>query len=231
MNFIKCNREKCVYCGTDKSLTVDHVPPKSLLPQPYPVNLITVPACFPCNQSFQRDDEYLRTMLCIDVRASKNTAARSNLAAVLRSLQRANAKAFVAYLTKQAESSVILGQDGSPMGQVFELDKARANKTGERFIRALYFHETGTPVPSDAVVRVACNMGLRSSDAEFKEMCRALAAFRERKHGYVGTAFGYLAALEPKSSAWLMQLYDFFVWLGTVDSRAVVPSQNPFNLA
>ena len=120
---------------------------------------------------------------------------------------------------------MILGQDGSPMGQVLELDKARVNRTGGRFIRALYFHETGTVLARDAAIRVACNMGLRATDAAFKEICRALAAFRERRHGYVGTAFGYLAALEPDSSAWLMQLYDFFVWLGTVDCRAAVPER------
>jgi hypothetical protein len=225
MNFIKSICEKCVYCGTDKNLTVDHVPPQLLLPQPYPQNLITVPACFPCNQSFQKDDGYLRTMLCLDVRASKNSAAQSNLPAVLRSLRRANAKAFAEYLRRQAESSVILGQDGSPLGQVFELDKVRANRIGQRFIRALYFHETGTALPRNAVIRVACNMGLRTIDTEFNEICRVLAVFRDRGHGYIGRAFGYLAALEPESSAWLMQLYDFFVWLGTVDCKGCSTGQ------
>lgn len=94
------DREGCIYCGTDRDITVDHVPPKLLLAQPYPANLITVPACFQCNQSFQKDDEYLRTMLCIDVRAQGNTVAQSNLPAVLRSLQRANARAFAEYLTR-----------------------------------------------------------------------------------------------------------------------------------
>jgi hypothetical protein len=88
------SREKCGYCGTDKSVTVDHVPPKLLLMRPYPPNLITVPACFPCNQSFQKDDEYLRAMLCIDVRASRNMAAQSNLPAALRSLQKPEARAL-----------------------------------------------------------------------------------------------------------------------------------------
>jgi hypothetical protein len=111
------------------------------------------------------------------------------------------------------------------MGQVLELDKERANRIGQRFIRALYFHETGMAVPRNTVIRVACNMGLRTIDTEFSEICRVLAAFRDRKHGYIGTAFGYLAALEPEFSAWLMQFYDFFVWLGTVDCRAVVPDR------
>lgn len=210
----------CVYCGTDKDLTVDHVPPKLLLMRPYPSDLITVPACGACNQSFQKDDEYLRTMLCVDVRNSKNTVAQFNLQAVMRSLQRPQAQAFAAHLAGRAETSTILGQDGSPLGQIFELDKVRANRVGQRFIRALYFHEIGTALPSDAVLRVECNTQLRTIDAQFKEICRALAGFRERRHCVIGTAFGYLAALESSCSAWLMQLYDCFVWLGTVDCRA-----------
>jgi hypothetical protein len=75
------SRDRCIYCGADKDLTDDHVPPKLLLMRPYPENLITVPACEICNQSFQKDDEYMRTMLAIDVRASKNAAARVDNAA------------------------------------------------------------------------------------------------------------------------------------------------------
>lgn len=207
----------CVYCGADKNLTVDHVPPKLLLEKPYPPNLITVPACFACNQSFQKDDEYTRTMLCIDVRNAKNAAAQFNLPAVLRSLQKPNAQAFAAYLAGKAEKSIVLGQDGAPMGQIFELDKVRANRTGRRFIQALYYHETGTALPSSAVIRAECNDRLRRTDSEFKEICRLLAKFHEHRHGFVGESFGYLAALHSSYSIWLMQLYDSFVWLGTVD--------------
>jgi len=158
-------------------------------------------------------------MLCIDVRAASNSAAQANFPAVMRSLQRPDAKKFVEYLSKQAENSVVLGPGGRPVGQVFELDKARLNRTGARIVRALHFVETGTPLPKDAVVRVGCNVNMRTIDAEFKDMARALAGFPERRAKYVGSAFAYLAALAPESSAWLMQLYDFFVWLGTVDYR------------
>jgi hypothetical protein len=215
------DRRNCIYCGTDEDITVDHVPPRMLLTEPYPPNLITVPACYPCNQSFQKDDEYLRTMLCIDIRNSKNSAAQFNLPAVMRSLQRENGRAFAAYLASKAETSTVLRQDGFPLGQVFELDKVRANRTGQRFVRALYFRETGTTLPSRAVLRVECNTELRTIDPEFKEICRALARFRERRHGFVGDAFGYLGALEPSASAWLIQLYNSFVWLATVDCRAI----------
>ena len=39
------------------------------------------------------------------------------------------------------------------MGQAFELDKARVNRTGEQLLRAFYFTEMGTPIPRDAGVQ------------------------------------------------------------------------------
>jgi hypothetical protein len=213
------DREKCIYCGTDKDITVDHVPPKLLLEQPYPENLITVPTCFPCNQSFQKDDEYLRIMLCIDVRASRNIAAQSNLPAVLRSLQRSNAKGFVEYLANQSSVSAILDQYGAPMGQVMELDNTRTKRTGQRFIRALYFAVVGTALPQHTPIRVGAKLGLRARDADTITIARALKALPDWRNGSVGTAFSYVGAIGPEFSFWFMLLYDFFFWLGTVDCR------------
>jgi hypothetical protein len=148
------------------------------------------------------------------------------LPAVLRSLQKPNARAFVEYLARKANSSVILGPDGAPMGQVFELDKARVNRAGERFIRALYFHETGTALPRDALVRVGCQMDLRSTDADTITIARAMRALPDWRDGSVGTAFSYLAALGAGMSFWFMLLYDFFFWCGTTDCRGSRTVQN-----
>ena len=212
--------ERCIYCGSERDLTVDHVPPKLLLMRPHPENLITVPACRTCNQSFQKDDEYTRTLLSVDVRASRNSAARSNLPAVSRSLQRPDARGFVEYLASQTTQSTVLGPDGSPIGQVIELDKSRVNRTGQRIVRALHFVEVGTPL-ADSVVRVGSNMGLRATDADTITIARALKTLPDWRDGSVGTAFSYVAAIGPGFSFWFMLLYDFFFWLGTVDSRGV----------
>ena len=216
--------KRCVYCGTDKDLTVDHVPPKLLLARPYPPNLLTVPACLTCNQSFQKDDEYTRTMLCIDVRAAKNPTAQSNLPAVVRSLKRPDARSFAEYLGRRAESSIVLGQDGFPLGQAFELDKTRVNRTGERLVRAFHLVEMGTPVPRNKTVRVACNMSLKPTDPDTQMIARMMKAFPDWRNGSVGTAFSYVAAFSDAGSVWLMLLYDFFFWLGIVQPTAGVPA-------
>jgi hypothetical protein len=53
---------RCIYCGKE-ALTWDHIPSKSLLEKPYPNNLITVPACSTCNNSFSTHEEYLLNIL------------------------------------------------------------------------------------------------------------------------------------------------------------------------
>lgn len=52
----------CIYCGR-RADTVDHVPPRVLLENPYPPNLRTVPACQPCNSGWSSDEEYVATLL------------------------------------------------------------------------------------------------------------------------------------------------------------------------
>jgi len=50
----------CVYCGSAVQLTREHVFPKNLFLPPKPKNLVTVPACKSCNESYDQDDEYFR---------------------------------------------------------------------------------------------------------------------------------------------------------------------------
>jgi hypothetical protein len=187
--------------------------------KPYPKNLITVPACLKCNQSFQKDDVYMRTMLSLDVRASGNPDARSNLPAVLRSLQKPDAKGFVEYLVSRTSPTAILDMDGSPMGRAIEFDNARVSRAGQRIIRGLHFSQVGTSVPTGAIVKVAAQRDIKSSDAAPMMMARLMQILPDWKHGSVGTAFSYVAAIGSEYSVWLMMVYDFFFWMGTVEYK------------
>jgi hypothetical protein len=61
------NKGFCVHCG-GPSETVDHVPSKVFLEEPYPSNLMSSPACWRCNNGFSADEEYLACLLeCIVV--------------------------------------------------------------------------------------------------------------------------------------------------------------------
>jgi hypothetical protein len=54
---------RCYLCGGTQDLTRDHVPPANLFLEPRPTNLITVPCCRNCNQSYSLDDEAMRAWL------------------------------------------------------------------------------------------------------------------------------------------------------------------------
>lgn len=56
------NKGFCVHCGGPTE-TVDHVPSKVLLDEPYPENLMAAPACRECNNGLSLDEEYLACLL------------------------------------------------------------------------------------------------------------------------------------------------------------------------
>lgn len=56
-NWEKGRSSGCIYCGKP-ARTREHIPPKSLLIEPFPENLPTIPACFECNNGFSADEEY-----------------------------------------------------------------------------------------------------------------------------------------------------------------------------
>jgi hypothetical protein len=209
----------CAYCRKLRKATVDHVPPKLLLEQPFPPNLLTVPCCGECNQLFKADDEYTRTVIGLDVRASKNTAAQFNLPAIIRSLQRPDARGFAEYIAGQTSISAILGPDGNPMGQMIEADRIRVDATGKHLIRGLYFIETRRPMPGHAILKVGSKAGLRSDHPDMLTIARAWRTVTDHRNGAVGTAFSYAAALGVGVSFWLLLLYDYFFWAGTIDER------------
>ncbi len=53
-------KNQCYLCGCTDDLTRDHIPPVGFFPNPRPDNLITIPCCNKCNQSFSMDDEAFR---------------------------------------------------------------------------------------------------------------------------------------------------------------------------
>jgi hypothetical protein len=60
----------CYLCRDEDHLTSDHVPPKNLFPTPRPANLITVPCCRKCNESFSGLDEQFRAFITAAADAS-----------------------------------------------------------------------------------------------------------------------------------------------------------------
>jgi hypothetical protein len=67
----------CVYCGIRPSTRKgDHVVPKALFTEPFPSDMVTVPACPTCNMAKEPLDSYLRDTLVTDIAVSSNPIAR-----------------------------------------------------------------------------------------------------------------------------------------------------------
>ena len=52
------NENRCIFCG-ETADTREHVFAKCFFEKPYPKNMMTVPTCHNCNQSFSLDEQYL----------------------------------------------------------------------------------------------------------------------------------------------------------------------------
>jgi hypothetical protein len=212
----KPKADLCAYCGVTTKETVDHIPPKLFFDPPYPNNFLTVPACRKCNKSFQADDEYTRFVVTIDFRAQKNATAQLKLPAVLRSLQRPKAKPFSEYLLNQMSSSIVLGADGNPMGQLVEVEKNRIDATGARLVRGLYYVEKGEILGQPKEFRIASRAGVTEKDPAIQQFARMYASSTDHRTGEVGEAFSYAACFHPTFSIWFLFLYSYFSWLATI---------------
>lgn len=216
---VRNRKARCTYCGRSKKLTADHVPPKLFLEQPFPPNLLTVPACADCNQSFKADDEYTRAVLATDIRASWNHAAQYNLPAVMRSLQRRDARGFANYLGNQTRPARVLSPSGAPV-MVIETDQRRVNRSGLHILRGLFFRETGRVLSTPEMdVRVASKASLTADHPDMLTIAKTFQFFPDQRNGSAGSAFSYAAALGHDRSVWLMLLYDYYFWIGSVDER------------
>lgn len=208
--------DTCAYCSEKKELTDDHVPPKLWLEEPYPDNLVTVPACWDCNKKFQKDDEYTRTVIALDFRAARNSAAQSRLPKIFRSLQRPQARGFSEYLRSQLKKSDLVDSLGRPLGIRAEVDRSRIEATGERIAKGLHFHFGGQPLPRDAQVFVYSKPGYDAIDFIIPNFTAVLEKCGAQRIGQIGAGFSYVAGASGDAYVFGILLYEYFWWIVAV---------------
>jgi hypothetical protein len=152
----------------------------------------------------------------IDMRAAENQDARSKLPAIMRSLQKPEAAAFAQYLKNHSIKMLVLGPSGSPMAEATEIDRKRVNATGTRLLKALLFVETGRRLSQTDQIRIAAGTGVTPTDPLILQFARVYQRCSEHPSREIGKAFSYGAGLHKNFSIWIMILYDFFCWAGTV---------------
>jgi hypothetical protein len=142
----KMKNSICYNCGTDQADTREHVIAKTLIPEPRPGNLITVPACRKCNESFSRDEEYLRDRLSATV-AGAGFDAPKTWDIAWRSMKRPEAKGKKLAFFKEVSNLPFTVQTKNGLSDMsVELAKSRVNRVIEKMVRGFYFHHFNAPL-------------------------------------------------------------------------------------
>jgi hypothetical protein len=130
----------CYNCGSDEAGTTEHVIARTLIPEPRPNNLITVPGCRSCNEAISLDEEYLRDRLSAAV-GGPDCEAPPTWDVAWRSMQRDEARGKKLAFFKDALTLSKAVQTKSGLSNMaIQLETRRVNRVIEKMVRGFYFH-------------------------------------------------------------------------------------------
>jgi len=146
---------KCVYCLSNKDLTKDHIPPKSLFAKPRPSNLISVPSCEKCRAKTPNDDEYFKNSLIMRDVVKNHPDVKTLLNSTIRSYKKIGKWKYMLDLLKRTGSIERKSKAGLFLGSRLgvEVDLNRIYNVVNRVIRGLYYYETGDILPTNIEIR------------------------------------------------------------------------------
>ena len=196
----------CVLCGERPATTRDHLPPKGLLAEPFPPNLITVPACTQCNNQASKMDDEFQAYLAIHV-GGKNPPGdlyfqqrgRKN---ITKNQKRARA------LSRGMKKIDLVTPAGLWLGKAPAVlwDSDAHDAVVERMIRGLYWHHTRRILPASVKVNAHWYPSIH------KEMILPFLLYKGdhvgvRKFG--GDQFSYGFMIDPGGSGHSVWLFQF----------------------
>lgn len=197
----------CVYCGVLEADTRDHVIPKCLFPKPYPLDLITVPACQACNSEKSRDDSFLRDYLTVDFAGNESPSASQIFQGKVRRSVRRNSSEVGRAILDHVREEPLYTRGGIYLGNVMfaPLNESRIVGQFARIIRGLYFHYLGEVIPLSYPIEVG-----RIMPWDFDSVWDSFSRLKFSVCGPLGDVFvGGCARVqeEPLSTSWLLTFY------------------------
>lgn len=195
---------QCAYCGKDLQpgdVTKDHVIPRSMFPETYRKQRLTVKCCRACNAFYRKSEDRFRAWV-LSGQAGDTEPGAMLLPRLLQSLNK-DQGLRAAYLSSimQAELEIPGGIQPGP-AVVVALERDVETRALAKIARGLLFHETGRILPQRTTV-----VGARMSDlSRLDDKIRATTAGRSDWPGVFRYRFG-LAKDGPDASLWLM-LFD-----------------------
>lgn len=198
----------CAYCG-NKATTKDHVPPKQLFPKPRPNDLETIPACFKCNNSEGKDEEYfLATFMFSE--AGVSIAGKKLWKEKINRMYEKNLglKRKIAENIKPINIS-ILDNSSTEKRLGIELDENRIKKTVLKIVRGLHYIEYGD------ILSESKNLDYLfiQNEKDFKIVKKYLNQLKYGTKSWDGIFEYYHNRTENKSgSMWILHFYNFAIF-------------------
>lgn len=135
----------CYICGSAPGTTKDHIFPKSLFIPPLPQDMLTAPACGPCQQAIQPDEEVFRNFVAAgsygDVTARALWEGRVAGSFTNSPGLRTTFLNSIKTMEWKSPGGVILGDM-----TVVEGDRERTENVVHKIVRGLYFKDSGEQV-------------------------------------------------------------------------------------
>lgn len=197
---------QCYLCGKDlrknQNKTKDHVPPDCIFPKEKPQNLITIPCCHECNETFKSLDEKMRNFFAVLAGDKSGEVSKIAQHEILRS--RRLSKDFLSY-TKQHPS--LVDDEGNPR-LVFYFNNEELGRWLTRVVKGLAFHRTRIRISDGAFYKVEVLSEFVPQPSKTFPMEKGLEF---RPH------FVYSVIHEGNTDWWLLIFYDHLMFSITVD--------------
>jgi hypothetical protein len=227
------NMQRCIYCQVNPKETNDHVPPKGLFRQPRPSNLVTVPACLPCNNGFSGEDDYFLN-LALEWAASESSDGRGVAEKRLRSMKRKEGRNVWKPFFAKAKAVEVYSPGGLYLANSleFSLDMGKLIRTVNRMIRGLYFEFTKAPLPLGDYTRsmlFSHYVEKHKNEPKAVEFVQFIPQLPGRVIGQDTFEVRYFV-LDPArhSSFWYLEFYRRFAFVGTTgDASAAGVKEDP----
>jgi len=165
------NDKACIYCQSRKDMTMDHIPPKALFPEPRPSNMITVPCCKQCNESFSKDDEYFRTIMVSSATVYDDPNVQAVNTKLLRSMARPEASKMATAIRKSLHVVNIKSPGGIYLGEspALKVNAKKFNRITQKIALGLFYVIRGYPVPTGYEIKCIFKDSFFSFPADFIE--------------------------------------------------------------
>ena len=207
---------KCVYCVNANEETKDHVPPRGIFAKDNRDDLIRVPACFNCNNSFSKDDEWMTQLVATNAEFQEFPGIGEVTDRALRAVSRPESYGLLASIVSNFTDVELWASASGRSDGIYirntpaiQFDGDRFKRIISRIVRGLFWHETRRILPKDYAV-YGFRLVKQTNDDAQHSIDRIFQSGQLTIRSIGGGAFeyGYHVIFDaPNVSMWVMRFY------------------------